>query len=783
MSRLESLTRRKTPVVLLAVGLLPVLALVGCGGTSGPSNTDLDAARTKLTAVAGNSAPVAVATGDTSFPTPGSGEPMVPGATAVMADDSAIAATRVAADATAGIPSVRELVKAQVPLATFTPEARAVKPAGELLYLRGGKFRKVAAGGGSGQELALANPEMPAVWAPADDPGRAWSAPDGRHVAFFAGPDAEMWVMRPDGSANTRVSGPNLPSGLQSVSVGGQSQDVRLRPKVQYTLVYGAGENDEPFAVLVDNNERHIKGEGRMRFVHAAPMVKDQRLTAWVNGQPGGSPMAFGRSSGDFRVLSGSVEVEIRDADGKVIQTLAPVELGERELKTVFLTGDQQLVAVPETYEVVPDPPSDSSPLRVFNATGAPVDVQLGGKPLAAGLAPNGLSPYVKIPSPVSLDRRKDLEMGLYGLRPLEAPVAWSPDGSQVAWVAAPEGVGQIMTSSPAGPAKTITTGNFERLNPTWSPDSRNLAWVEVDPTTSDQTIAYLADGQLGRLDPAPIKAALGVIPGARVSFPEDVTWADDTTFFVYPVADRKSGGIWRFDVSTGDLTQVEKSPVSNPSWSPAARAWVYGLQGDEGAGELYVLPLDGSAKKLPVDGRYGEWLPDGRRISWIEGDPKQGEGWAIHVINADGTNDKKLTEKLAVIQSDPPVPGPNPKRFWLDGGELLGFTVAGTDYGAREEAGFGRSEAGNDIENLWLVPTDGSAPPKRATDLMKVFYMKELAESPSGDGLGFIAFAYDNRTQELYVAPAEGGKPVQLDSGVRWYQWQPGTAGATPTP
>ena len=104
-----------------------------------------------------------------------------------------------------------------------------------------------------------------------------------------------------------------------------------------------------------------------------------------------------------------------------------------------------------------------------------------------------------------------------------------------------------------------------------------------------------------------------------------------------------------------------------------------------------------------------------------------------------------------------------------------MGFTVAGTDYGAREEAGFGRSEAGADIENLWVVPVDGSAPPKRVTDLMKVFYLKELAESPDAGALAFVAFAYDSRSQQLYALNSAGGKPVQVDSGVRWFAWLPG--------
>ena len=81
------------------------------------------------------------------------------------------------------------------------------------------------------------------------------------------------------------------------------------------------------------------------------------------------------------------------------------------------------------------------------------------------------------------------------------------------------------------------------------------------------------------------------------------------------------------------------------------------------------------------------------------------------------------------------------------------------------------------------ITSTDGSAPPHLASDLTKVFYLKELTESPAADALGFVAFAYDNRTQQLYVVPARGGKPTQLDSGVRWYQWLPAdTTSAAPT-
>jgi hypothetical protein len=671
-------------------------------------------------------------------------------------------------------------VKQQAPLATFTPAPKAPKPAGQVLYLRGGKFRRVPAAGGASVELPLSDPGMPAVWSPADDPGRAWAAPDGRHVAFFAGPDAEMWTMQADGQANERLSPANLPSGVRDVTVSGASpQSVRFRPKVQYTLVYGAG-GAEPMAVLVDVNERHIKGEGKVRVVHAAPGAGGRPLVAFVNGSPVGAPMSLGRSSGDVPVPAGQLEVEIKDDAGKSVLKLAPIALGERELKTIFITGQDKLEGVQYTYDVVTDAQSDASMVRVFNAGDKAIDVNVGGIGageglgivVAKGLAPKQLSSYVTIPAAASVDERSDLELSLYGLRPLESPVQWSPDGRQLAWLGAPDGQLQVFVSPVGGPARQLTTDERAKVNPVWSPDGASLLWVEVEPSYNDQTIAFWRDGKLGRVDMAPMKAALGIAPTAPLRFPGDIRWIDGQRFFLYPVAGRAPGGIWTYDTVAGRLQQVSDEPVANPDWSPAAKAWAFSRQ--EGQGELFVLGLDGAITTLPIKGHFPRWLPDGKRLSWVEGASDATDGWAMHVVNADGTGDRALTGKLPLIQADPPVPGPNAKRFWLRDGQVLGFTRAGTDYGAREEAGFGRSEAGNDIENVWLVPTDGSAEPKLATDLTKVFYLKDVAESPDQSALAFIAFAYDSRSQQLYAVPAGGGKPVQLDSAVRWFQWLP---------
>jgi hypothetical protein len=146
--------------------------------------------------------------------------------------------------------------------------------------------------------------------------------------------------------------------------------------------------------------------------------------------------------------------------------------------------------------------------------------------------------------------------------------------------------------------------------------------------------------------------------------------------------------------------------------------------------------------------------------------------GWRLHVVNADGSGDRAVSDDVPVMQESPPVPGPKAKRYWLDGGRLLAFTVVGRDYGAAERQGGFRGEAGNDIENLWIVPADGSKPRRRATDFTRVFYLKDIAERPGGDALGMVGFSYLDRSQQLWAVRTDGGSPVHVDAGVRWFHW-----------
>ncbi len=753
-------------LAFLTVAGLAVLVACGPATPEDSTGTDKEAALAKVTA-AMEGAPTRQA-GDAGE-LPGLATPESPAeATYQVAQE--------AAEATAGIVDTGRLVGQQQPLATFTPAPDAPKLNGRLLYVRTGRFYTVKANGEELEPLKLEH-EMPAVWSPPDDPGRAWSSPDGERVAFLAGPDAAMWVMRVDGRDNHPVSENNMPSHEHMVATAdGQEQTVRLLPGSDYTLVLTPG-RDQPFAVLVDDNSRHVRGEGRIRVVHAAAMFADRSLVARLNGNQLGSEIAYGGSTGDQRTYSGPMQqLEIQDDKQRELARLPDFELLDRELLTVFLYGDEELLGARAGYEPGTRPPSGNSRLRVFNSGRRPLSVTVDGSIAAAqDLAPGEVGGYAAVPSVADEGQVADLQQIVYGLRSREEPVAWSPDGDKLAFLGAGDGDADLYVTDVAGPARRVTTSDRQEANPVWSPDSRYMAWVEMDPRFQGHDIAYWRDGQEASLvNLTPIRSAASWAETAPIAFPSGVEWMADNRLALYPRSARVSAGIWTVDVDTGEIEQVYAEGVDNPSWSAEAGAWVFVHQDD--VGEIYVLRPGSEVRRVVESGgHYPLWSPDGRRLSYVEGEPTSPDGWQIHVMDADGSNDEQLTERLPVLQEEPPVPGANAKRFWLGGGRQLGFTRAGTDYGKAEEAGPMRPvEAGDDIENLWVVPSDGSADSWRATDLTRVFYLSGVSESPDGSALGIVAFSYRDRSQQLWAVAADHGKPIHIDGPVRWFTWLP---------
>ena len=122
-----------------------------------------------------------------------------------------------------------------------------------------------------------------------------------------------------------------------------------------------------------------------------------------------------------------------------------------------------------------------------------------------------------------------------------EASPAWSPDGSQLAYVSDETGRAQVYIMDVASKKSrrvTVTYGT-ENLSPSWSADGRQIAY------TSRRSGAY----QIGVLDPARGEVRDTLTSGAPH---EDPSWAPDSRHLVCSRKDGGSSSIYIVD-SLGD--------------------------------------------------------------------------------------------------------------------------------------------------------------------------------------------------------------------------------------
>ncbi len=683
-------------------------------------------------------------------------------------------AQRATAEATLGIAEVDDLVMSMPKLATFTPAAPARLDAA-LVYVRGGAFWRFAAGG-KPEKLKL-DKEVGTLWAPPQDPGRAWTSPNGRLLMSFAGSDAEPFVTGIDGKGTRVIGPPALPVDQHKVSAGGgPEQDMRFKPGTNYTLVGGAG-GERPFVVLADILDDERRGNARIRFVHAAGSLKDQQLEAQVGGNVFGGPMRFGRSSGELRLPAGKVKAAVTDASGKTLVDLGEIELQSKDLKTFFIVDGSPLKVIPVVYEAG-ESPGNGSLVRVFNAGSRPLTVSLDGKvKLSGDLAAGQAGPYARVDSILNTDQRSDIELAIYGNKTREYAVSWAPDSDRVAYLGANDGQLDLYVSDLKGPARRLTSDPAHQLNAVWAPDGTKLAWYNSEVSVILYGVQWAnADGTGAKaVDFAAIRQAAGLTPTDKLFFPQDLVWVDAQRLALIPRTNAGSIGIWLYDTRSGGIQALTREPVHAVDWSPEAKAFVY--TPDKDTGEIFRLDLDGKRRSL-VKGQafYPEWAPDGKRLTYVEGHQTDSKGWILHLMDGDGGNDKALSPRWPLVQAEPPVPGPRAKRVWLDGGKTLAFSRVGSDYGAADRAGIGRLQsAGPDIENYYAVAVEAPAKnPKQLTDLTQVFYLAELGESPDGKATAFIGLWYQSRTQQLWISPAGGGKPQQVDGPVRWFAWVP---------
>lgn len=188
-----------------------------------------------------------------------------------------------------------------------------------------------------------------------------------------------------------------------------------------------------------------------------------------------------------------------------------------------------------------------------------------------------------------------------------------------------------LMHADGSGKVRLTGDGAFDQF-PSWSPDGRTIAFDSDRLGGVSRAWAIDADGSNPR--------ALANGYGAR--------WSPDGTKLIY--TGQESVSVYAVYISNADGSSPRRLTTNpagevRPAWSPDGRQIVFSAYPD-GDMNLYVVNSDGTGQRqlTHVSGFSDEavWSPDGTRIAFEHGAANQLA--AVHVINADGTNDHTLS-------------------------------------------------------------------------------------------------------------------------------------------
>ncbi len=232
----------------------------------------------------------------------------------------------------------------------------------------------------------------------------------------------------------------------------------------------------------------------------------------------------------------------------------------------------------------------------------------------------------------------------------IEAAPDWSPDGTRIAFATGTEseGIGQILVINADGTNQTHLTNN-ERWNhsPEWSPDGTRLAFASTNNWDTQITV-MLPDGT----QPITFTGNQGF-----GRFP--VVWSPDSTRLAFDLVDNESpndgASNLEIGVSNADGTNqrhLTQDGGGQPDWSPDGTRIAFFSDRHYNA-EIYVINTDGSQERRltstdTADNFSPDWSPDGTRIAFVSTRDGNDE---IYIMNADGTNQTRITNDSLSVE------------------------------------------------------------------------------------------------------------------------------------
>ncbi|MBN2388184.1 MAG: PD40 domain-containing protein [Anaerolineales bacterium] len=229
---------------------------------------------------------------------------------------------------------------------------------------------------------------------------------------------------------------------------------------------------------------------------------------------------------------------------------------------------------------------------------------------------------------------------------------AWSPDGNRLALrmeISMHSGIAvmdiNLQDGLPVGSPPTELVQIFAD-GPRWSPDGTQLAYVASEGNSGWRIYTIPAGGGIPSLVP-------NVPPGAR-----DVDWSPDGARLVFTAYSDQNQvtDIYVINLDGSGLTQLTHTPnihEDGPTWSPDGSRIAYSAvsRGDEPLGDrnLYIMNSNGSDPVQVTDDPADEfdpaWSPEGNRLAFTSDRYDFNNGnYEIFVIHTDGSGELRLT-------------------------------------------------------------------------------------------------------------------------------------------